>query len=194
MVTVWAACLQRYRTSSTLRHLWWRQHPLVTCHRSWLRRVIVTPLATIWRQSSATLRWLESQRSGTQSRPTSTTPYSSQYPLNIHSHSVIYRYIDALIIALYTYLPLSLLRTICHFQHQIFTARRYSRVAVCLFIYTCLSVCQPQVGVLPKRLNVESRKHAIRFIAEGSSFLMPKSLAKFQCGYPNGAPNTGWAG
>ena len=53
----------------------------------------------------------------------------------------------------------------------------------CVSVRLCPSVCPPQAGTVPKRLNAESRKqrHAI---AQDSSFLMPKISAKFQRDHP----------
>jgi len=47
----------------------------------------------------------------------------------------------------------------------------------------CLSACPSQVGVLLKRLNVGSQKQH-HTIAQGSSFLMPKTSAKFDRHHP----------
>ena len=62
------------------------------------------------------------------------------------------------------------------------TTLELSRV---LAVIMCLSVRLSQVGVLPKRLNIWSRKQR-HTIARESNFLVLKISAKFERGHPNG--------
>jgi len=68
---------------------------------------------------------------------------------------------------------------------QVFTARCYACAVLAIHgpVSLLVSVCQPQVGVLLKRLNVGSHKQH-RTIAQESSFLTPKISAKFDWGHP----------
>jgi len=69
---------------------------------------------------------------------------------------------------------------------MLFTARRYASAVYAMALYpsvcVCLSVCLPQVGVLLKEQNVESRKQN-HTIARDSSFLVPKMFGKFHRGH-----------
>ena len=62
----------------------------------------------------------------------------------------------------------------------------------CVCLSVGPSVCPSQVEVLPRRLKLESCKQHLT-TARDPSFLTPKILAKFHCGHPEEAPNTGYS-
>jgi len=53
-------------------------------------------------------------------------------------------------------------------------------------------VCPTYAGIVPKRLNIGSRKQ--NHVMAHSSFLTPKISAKFERSHPNGASNAGEVG
>ena len=73
----------------------------------------------------------------------------------------------------------------------IFTVRRYESAVYAVAL--CPSVCH-KVGVLPKWLNIESRKQH-HTIAQGLKFFDVKGLCEIRPGsIPTGAPNAGVVG